>query len=269
MKLCKVKSFISKIVPAILIACIVGELYLFLPFNNPAGDFAEPMPAAEQPYRLNDAGVITPERITIKGIQYNTDRIYLNFAYRELTSADIEPLKYMTGLENLNLSVNSISDLSPLRELVNLTRLDIQGNPFNDISALSGLEKLTHLNIWGFHCELRKYFEVTDLSPLRGLYSLEDLSMAHHNFADLTPLGNLINLRILSIPDNNITDISPLRGLINLTYLRLEDNNISDIDIGLLLSMPKLADLWLYGNPISEERIIELQNALPHINVHW
>ncbi|MDR1616792.1 MAG: leucine-rich repeat domain-containing protein [Syntrophomonadaceae bacterium] len=90
-----------------------------------------------------------PDYITIQGVQYSTDLTELNLRNAGLTAADIEPLRYMTNLETLDLSENNISDLSVLAGLSNLGRLDLRNNKISDLRALAGLSNLTELHLDG------------------------------------------------------------------------------------------------------------------------
>jgi Leucine-rich repeat (LRR) protein len=102
--------------------------------------------------------------ITIKGEQYSTDLERLDLRSRDLTDADIEPLKYMTNLTELVLFENQFSDISVLSGLVKLTRLDLWGNRISDISALGGLVNLAELDLLGNR--------ISDISALNGLVNL-------------------------------------------------------------------------------------------------
>ena len=66
-----------------------------------------------------------------------------------LNDSDIEPLRYMSNLEELDLNVNWIKDISPLSSLTNLERISLGWNKISDISALSGLKNLTYLQLIG------------------------------------------------------------------------------------------------------------------------
>lgn len=64
-------------------------------------------------------------------------------------SAFVEPLAWLTWLEELDLSNCGVTDIAPLSGLTSLTRLDLSGNSISDLTPLSGLTGLTWLNLSG------------------------------------------------------------------------------------------------------------------------
>ena len=94
--------------------------------------------------------VYTPENsILIKGQRYSTSLIGLELSDQNLTSADIEPLQYMTNLTNLTalyLYNNQISDISALGGLTNLRELGLGGNPISDWSPVDHVPKVDRLS---------------------------------------------------------------------------------------------------------------------------
>jgi len=109
-----------------------------------------------------------PEYIIIQGEEFSTSLTNLELRNRHLTDADIEPLRYMTNLEYLDLTNNWISDISPLAGLMNLTGLALGGNEISDISPLAGLTKLRSLLLDGN--------QISDISALVDLTDLEHLA---------------------------------------------------------------------------------------------
>ena len=73
-----------------------------------------------------------PEYITIRGERFETLLTELDLTERQLTNSDIEPLKYMVHLTELNLGFNQISDVSPLAELTNLNTIHLRDNYISD-----------------------------------------------------------------------------------------------------------------------------------------
>ena len=118
--------------------------------------------------------------IEIKGVGIGIDWERLDLSGMELTSADIEPLRYMTNLEELALTDNQISDISVLNGLTTLTDLDLGYNQISDISALSGL------------------------------MSLSGADFSSNQISDIGGLNGLTNLLLLAMEDNPISDWSPV-----------------------------------------------------------
>lgn len=102
---------------------------------------------------------------------------------RLLRDEDIEPLRYCTELEALNLSRQALTDLSPLSGLVNLRVLVISQNDIADLSPISGLKNLVYLEAYRN--------KIADLRPLADLPALLDLNLSYNEISDASPiLGN-------------------------------------------------------------------------------
>ncbi|MEW9701058.1 leucine-rich repeat domain-containing protein [Paenibacillus sp. SI8] len=138
-------------------------------------------------------------------------------------------LPKLSNLTSLDFEESQFSDISNLKDLPNLSSLTISDNRISDFSPLSNLSKLKTL--WATNVNM------TDLSPLAGATSLEYLYLGtfpyHSNMneiSDLSPLKNLKNLIELSVHDNNVTDLSILEQLSpRLNYIDLNSNQITDI----------------------------------------
>ena len=198
----------------------------------------EPIPTVE-PVPVESQ---TVNSITIDGTEYSTSLTKLNLFGKNLTSADIEPLKHMINLISLDLGSNKISDISMLSNLTNLTSLRLIGNQITDISALKNLTNLSHLYLL---CN-----QIRDINDLGGLVNLTDLDLAFNQISDITALKGLTNLNILNLFQNQITVINALGGLTNLTHLALDNNQISDISA--LKDLTDLTVLTLSNNQISD-----------------
>ena len=99
-----------------------------------------------------------PAYVTIGGEEYSTALIELDLSRRELGDGDIQNLRHMVNLIDLNLSGNQISDLTPIAGLLNLTGLTLGENQISDITPLAGLVNLTGLWL--------SENQITDWSPV-------------------------------------------------------------------------------------------------------
>jgi len=139
--------------------------------------------------------------ITIRDMQIPINVTVLDLDFLELTNEEIEPLRYMTALVELNLEGNNITDLLPLVGLTNLEVLFLYGN--------SGL---------------------SDVGPLAGL-SLVELDLGFTNVTDLSPLAGMANLEWLLLDGNSeLNDISYLVGLTSLIFVDLSATAVTDWD---------------------------------------
>ncbi len=167
-----------------------------------------------------------------------------------LTSLDVPPnsnisdltgLEFATGLNSLDLGINSISDVSALSNLTNLTVLSMNNNSILDVSALSGLTNLTVLSM--------NNNSILDVSALSNLTNLTNLYLGGNRISDVSALSGLTNLTWLELGSNSISDVSVLPGLTNLTWLSLGQNSISDVSS--LSSLTNLRGLFLDGNQLT------------------
>lgn len=92
-----------------------------------------------------DSSEKIPDIIYIKGTPYSTTMTKLSLHSLKITNEDLEPLRYMTNLEKLNIGDNAIDDISVLSELTNLDMLRMHQNNVSNLSALSGLTNLREL----------------------------------------------------------------------------------------------------------------------------
>ena len=65
--------------------------------------------------------------------------------------------------------------------------------------------------------------EVSDISPLKELKSLEQIYLSGTSVTDLTPLAGFEGLWVLSIEDSKISDLSTLAGMNNVERLFLSE----------------------------------------------
>ena len=188
--------------------------------------------------------------ITIQGAEYSTDLTELNLASLYLTDADIEQLKYMVNLRELDLPASSeITNLAPLTNLNQLQVLRMNdGDSICSVTDLTPLASLTNLENLQLTCMAE------DLSPLSGLTNLKVLSLRLPvTVDDISFLSNLTSLQSLNIQDNSsgnahiiLDDLTPLSGLTKLQELRLGVDGIADFDWAQNLT--ELRELTFWGN---------------------
>ena len=198
------------------------------------------------------------EYITTRGVEYSTDLTRLQLIGMNLTSADIEPLKYMITLTELDLRDNNISDISVLSGMTNLEILWLDINEISDINALSNLTNLKSLTLGSN--KIKGIDALKNLINLRWLLRLED-----NEISDISGLGGLINLTQLDLNGNQINNASPLANFANLTDLSLVGNQINDVSP--LKGLTNLGTLLLSHNPLTAEQIAELREALPNTQI--
>ena len=158
----------------------------------------------------------------------------------------------MATLTRLDARNKNIRDLTGLEFATNLTVLDL-GGAFvggewinsNEISNLSPLSNLTSLE--------RLYLDnnsISDVTPLSNLIRLIRLYLDSNNISNVTPLSNLTSLERLVLGNNSISDVTPLSNMISLEWLGLDSNSI--LDVTPLSNMTSLEWLLLNNNSISD-----------------
>ena len=157
-------------------------------------------------------------------------------------------------LEDLRLDHNNIS-LVELNDLPELRSLSLWENPIAEFKVVS-TPKLN--SIWAGRNNL------TDLSSLSNLTSLQHIRLSENQIEDLTPLRELLNLGHLELQDNIITDVSPLAELPTVWELNLERNRITSI--GNTFAEYNNARIKMSGNPLLCATLDSISDLIPASN---
>ena len=157
-------------------------------------------------------------------------------------------------LEDLRLDHNNIS-LVELNDLPELRSLSLWENPIAEFKVVS-TPKLN--SIWAGRNNL------TGLSSLSNLTSLQYIRLSENQIEDLTPLRELLNLGHLELQDNIITDVSPLAELPTVWELNLERNQITSI--GNTFAEYNNARIQMSGNPLLCETLDSISDLIPASN---
>jgi internalin A len=129
----------------------------------------------------------------------------------EIESLDPCVLPQLTNLRHLYVGRGSITDLTPIKGLTKLEGLRLSMNPIADISALAGMLSMDRLDLGRT--------QVRDLSPLKKMSKLTELMLDDTPVDNLTPLAGLSSLERLSIKRTRVSDLSPLGTLRKLKFL--------------------------------------------------
>ena len=167
-----------------------GTAVAFTPIPTPPVQPVTQPPIQQTPPIAQPTGT-HPAYITIGGETFNTNETNLILRGKNLSCADIVPLRYMTSLTNLALNNNQISDITPLYGLTNLISLRLSNNQISDITPLAGLTNLTYFDL--------DFNQVSDLTPLAGLTSLQFFSYAGNPITDLSPVSHVERVTYYSL----------------------------------------------------------------------
>ena len=127
---------------------------------------------------------------------------------------------------------------------------------------ISRLKKLKKLFLSGTTTEKWK---IRDISVLSNLSGLKTLDLSSNYITDISVLSDLTALQNLNLYGNQINDISFLSNLTELKTLDLSDNRISDISV--LSSLQRLQNLEIYNNNISDIRILSKLSGLKSLDL--
>jgi hypothetical protein len=153
-----------------------------------------------------------------------------------------------------------IADLTGLQFATNIIDISACNNQISNISPLAGLTSLESLN-------LHENF-ILDLRPLAGLIHLQHLDLHHNGLSDISPLAGLKALRRLYLRENDVSDLSPLARLTALQELTLNDDPVEDVTAlaglvnlqSLSLNDTRVADLSALLN-LKRLAVLDLREA--------
>jgi internalin A len=157
--------------------------------------------------------------------------------------SNLSPISKLLKLKSLNLSMNNLQSLEGLEELAQLERLEVGYNQFSDLSPISKLLELKSLNLGGNNLQ--------SLEGLEELAQLETLKVRFNQVSDLSPISKLLALKSLNLSDNKLQSLEGLEKLKKLEKLNLSSIQIGEFSHRFLRKLPKLKELKLAGNPIS------------------
>ncbi|OZJ02844.1 hypothetical protein BZG36_03227 [Bifiguratus adelaidae] len=158
----------------------------------------------------------------------------------------------LLSLSAHNQSLSSVNDIlqSSTLSWPALTILNLSNCSFasTDMESLSQLDHLEILNL--SHCQLS--FIPPSLGALPRLHSLD---ISHNSIANITKEGIMLgNIQRVVLANNQLESPRGLENLKGLTMIDLRNNNIHfTSSLQLLQGIPDLQELWIAGNPLTEQ----------------
>lgn len=147
----------------------------------------------------------------------------------------------------------ALRDLNPLKELRNLKELDISNTQVDDLRPLRDLTDLRLL--------LCYRTSVSDLSPLSNL-NLEILQAYNTRITSLQPLFAMFLLQQLVVNQTDIDSLEPIRGCKALTRLDIKRTKIDDRSVDVLAGFKKLQILDLLETRITKLPKLDMPDLL-------
>lgn len=202
---------------------------------------------ADPPLEL-DASVVGQ----VQGISYSLCAHASDFEgwKKQYWIKSLEGLQYAGALQSLEICYsdagrenegNRIDDLSPISNLSQLNFLKLVQDGITDIRPIKGLVNLTELDLSGNH-------EISDISAVRDMKKLTNLSVEGNKITDISAVAELNNLTYLNIAKNQISGLPALNGLQKVYFLDASMNNLTNEDIKKIGAMKGLKELNLQGN---------------------
>lgn len=130
-------------------------------------------------------------------------------------TANLEPLKYLKNLKELNLYYN-YSDIESLSKITSLEKLTLYDGNHEDEDEYD-FNPMYHDSFYKNYHISSDFDKSINLSPISQLKNLKYLKISR-NRSDLSPLMSLTNLKTLILPEN-VRCIAPIGKLKNLETL--------------------------------------------------
>jgi insulin-like growth factor-binding protein complex acid labile subunit len=176
----------------------------------------------------------------------------LDLSYNYLMSLDISILKVLPKLSRLLLRDNEISDIIP--GTLEISLLDYFDLGYNKIEHLGSDVFFGMVNLEYINLEFNK-LQYLHPETFVGLPKLQMLILSHNYGLQIPTDRHFISshfLKGLAIADCNVRSVS-VETFANVSALNLIDlggNNLKSLDISILKALPKLSEMYLYGNPL-------------------
>ncbi len=196
---------------------------------------------------------------------------------RDNSITDLSALSFLKDLSLIDISYNNIRNISGIdarfwivgaqRQYNNIARTqfirmcqdaNVQGEARRTINAILDMFSLPMDACVDGNYELIRRRELTlfapldltDLTPLSSLHTLESLNISGQKVTDFSFLEGLKDLRSLNLSRIPLKDLNSIENLKNLNYLYLMQSSLTNIEF--VSSLPRLRELHIAGNQISD-----------------
>ncbi len=157
----------------------------------------------------------------LSGLPWLEELILSNRAFSYILGENISAREICQNLKELNRMASIVG----VGTLVYLKKLVVSGwDNMWELSDLSPLKGLSQLQI--LDCS---WTDISDLSPLKALTQLQQLNVSSTGVIDLLPLHGFTNLRLLNCSETEVSDLSPLEKSQQLQTLDCYSTQVSDL----------------------------------------
>lgn len=162
-------------------------------------------------------------------------------------------LKYLTELEEIDISNNDLSDVSWLSSCTKLKKVDISNNRIKNFNQIVDNQDLQYLDA--------SNNEINDISKIEFMQKINYLDLSNNEITDISDVSTSYGLESLFLNNNNLTVFKDrLSGLENLNELGVGNCNIPFSDIISLKYLNKLSYLDISGTNPTITQISNLGN---------
>lgn len=157
------------------------------------------------------------------------------------TITNFAELSSLTGIEYLDVSeLKGVDSFAPVGKLTKLIGLVVKNNNLSDTSFLQSLSVLRGLDISG-----NPKMDTANVAILKTLMAL---TISRSELKSLDMVKDMADLEQLSASRNAISDLSPLADKQYLTHLNVAHNSIESL--APIKSLPSLLKLGMRNNPL-------------------
>ena len=168
-------------------------------------------------------------------------------------------LKFLVSLESIWLHFTKITNLNFLKNCKKMRKIKARWcRQLQDISAVKNMPDLEELSVGDS--------KVTDISALENLKKLRYVGLSRTKIDSISALKNCENLRRLDISNTEVDDLSPLKNCANLNSINISETRIQDLEV--LLNMKKLWQLQV-SKDFPDDEIQTLKKKFPKLRVYY
>lgn len=135
-----------------------------------------------------------------------------------LEDKDIDCLKYLNCITELDLSGNNLTDVSPLKYIGSLSKLNLKNNKIN-LETLKELDAVIDLDLSYNNLEdISKIANLDYLGPWFGWFAggvggrETTINLSHNNIQDISVLNKINSIFLIDLSYNQISDISAIEN---------------------------------------------------------
>lgn len=222
----------------------------------------------QEPHSVESSEVVIGEDLEVN----SEDEEFTSQHYRV---KKIENLEKCINLKRVAIIASCVHEIKGLDNNTKLEELEIYQGLLREIKCIN---HLTHLRVLDL-----SFNKIKRIEGLENLVNLEKLYLSNNRISEISGLETLVNLKVLELGSNRIRSVKAdcLRSLTNLEELWLGKNKISNMSDFNNLSFPKLRQISLQSNRLTEwsqmlfstcapslTNVYLGSNALPDIDAH-